>query len=161
MPISNAGNSASAIGDVELVITRVFDARREVVFKAWTEVERLKRWWGPKNFTNPVCEADARPGGAIRIHMRSPDDTIFPMTGIFREVVAPERLVFATAALDEKGDPLFEIHHTITFAEIGGKTELTLHAKVAKASLASARYRGGMEQGWNQALDRLAEEVKR
>ena len=58
--------------DRELVITRIFDAPREIVFKAWTEPERLKHWWGPKEFTNPVCELDLRPGGAIRIHIRGP-----------------------------------------------------------------------------------------
>ena len=161
MAASNASSNPAATEDRELVITRVFDAPREVVFKAWTERERLQRWWGPKDFTNPVCEVDVRPGGAIRIHMRSPDGTIFPMTGIFREVVEPERLVFTSEALDESGTPLFEVLYTITFAERGDQTELTLHAKVTKASLASARYRAGMEQGWNQALDRLVEEVKR
>src|ERR1035438_6868275 len=79
----------------ELILTRVFDAPREIVFKAWTEVERLKRWWGPKNFTNSVCEIDPRPGGAMRIHMRAPDDgVIYPMTGVFQEIAEPERLVF-------------------------------------------------------------------
>ena len=72
--------------DRELVLARVFDAPREVVFKAWTNVEHLKRWWGPKNFTNPVCEVDVRPGGAMRIHMRGPDGTIYPMTGVFQEI---------------------------------------------------------------------------
>lgn len=60
----------------EVTITRVFDAPRATVFRAWTDADRLAQWWGPKGFTNPVCEIDARVGGAIRIHMRSPDDCV-------------------------------------------------------------------------------------
>jgi len=145
----------------ELVMTRILDAPREVVFKAWTDPERLKRWWGPKGFTNPVCELDLRPGGAIRIHMRAPDGIVYPMTGVFREVVEPERLVFTSAALDEKGKPLFEILTTVTFAEHAGKTKLTLHARVMMATTAAAPHLAGMEMGWSQTLDRLAEYVSK
>src|SRR5882724_10217009 len=144
----------------ELVLTRVFDAPRAVVFKAWTDAEQLKRWWGPKDFTNPVCEVDARPGGPIRIHMRAPDGVVYPMTGVYREVAPPERLVFTSAALDEKGNPMFEVLNTMTLSEEGGKTKLTLQASVLKVVAADAgRYLAGMEQGWSQSLDRLAAEV--
>ena len=143
----------------ELVMTRIFDAPREVVFKAWTDPERVKRWWGPKGFTNPVCELDPRPGGAIRIHMRAPDGVVYPMTGVFNEIVEPERLVFTSGALDAKGNPLFEVLTTVTFAEHGGKTKLTMHAKVMMATAAAAPHLAGMEMGWSQTLDRLAEYV--
>jgi uncharacterized protein YndB with AHSA1/START domain len=143
----------------ELAITRIFDAPRELVFKAWTDPKRLQRWWGPKGFTNPVCEVDVRPGGAILIHMRGPDGVIYPMTGVFHEIVAPERLVFSSSALDKNGNPLFEVLTTVTFSEHGGKTKLTLHASVAKATAEAARHLAGMDQGWNQSLDRLAQEV--
>ncbi len=127
----------------ELVTTRIFDAPREVVFQAWTEPERLKRWWGPKGFTNPVCEVDVRPGGAIRIHMRAPDGVVYPMTGVFREVVPPERLVFTSWALDPSGEPLFEVLNMVTFADEGGKTKLTLRASVSKAKGEAAQTPGG------------------
>jgi len=143
----------------ELVITRIFDAPRELVFKAWTEPERLQRWWGPKGFTNPVCEVDVGPGGAILIHMRAPDGVVYPMTGVFHEVVEPERLVFSSSALDKNGKPLFEVLTTVTFSEHGGKTKLTLHASVGKATAEAAPHLAGMDQGWNQSLDRLAQEV--
>jgi uncharacterized protein YndB with AHSA1/START domain len=143
----------------ELVMTRILDAPREVVFKAWTDPERVKLWWGPKGFTNPVCELDVRPGGAMRIHMRAPNGIVYPMTGVFNEIVEPERLVFTSGALDEKGTPLFEILTTVTFAEHGGKTKLTLHAKVMMATPAGAPHLAGMEMGWSQTLDRLAEYV--
>jgi uncharacterized protein YndB with AHSA1/START domain len=152
-------SAATPTSHRELVITRVFDAPREVVFKAWTDPERLKRWWGPKGFTNPVCEVDLRPGGAIRIHMRGPDGTVYPMTGIFQEIVEPERLVFTSSALDKNGNPLFEVLTTVTFLEQSGKTKLTLRASVTKATAEAAPYLAGMEQGWSQSLDRLAQEV--
>ena len=144
----------------ELITMRMFDAPREVMFKAWTEPERLKRWWGPKGFTNPVCEVDARPGGAIRIDMRAPDGVVYPMTGTFVEIVKPERLVFISAALDNNGEPLFEVLNTVTFAAEGDKTRLTLHARVSKVRGEAAPYLAGMEEGWSMSLDRLADEVK-
>jgi uncharacterized protein YndB with AHSA1/START domain len=142
-----------------MITTRIFDAPREVVFKAWTDPKQLQRWWGPKGFTNPVCEVDARPGGAIRIHMRAPDGTVYPMIGVFHEIVVPERLVFTSSALDANGNPLFEVLNTVTFAEEGGKTKLTVHASVSKVIGDAAPHLAGMEQGWSMTLDRLAEEL--
>jgi uncharacterized protein YndB with AHSA1/START domain len=145
----------------ELVFTRVFDAPRELVWKAWTDPTRLAKWWGPKGFTNPVCVVDPRPGGAIRIDMRGPDGTVYPMTGIYQEIVEPERIVFTASALDEKGKPLFEVLNTATFTEQGGKTRLTLQARVVKTTAEAAPYLRGQEQGWgwSQSLDRLAEHL--
>ena len=71
--------------EVEVVLTRVFDAPRALVFKIWTEPHHLAKWWGPRDFTNPVCELDVRVGGKILIHMHAPDGTVYPMTGTFRE----------------------------------------------------------------------------
>jgi len=144
----------------ELVTTRVFDAPLELVFKAWTDPERLKRWWGPKGFTNPVCEVDVRPGGAIRIHMQAPDGNVYPMTGVFQEIVELERLVFTSSALDQNGEPLFEVMNTVTFAAEGGKTKLTVRASVTKAKGGAAQHLAGMQQGWSLSLDRLATEVE-
>src|SRR5436190_8252782 len=80
MAASKERNSAAANAPQrELVLTRVFDAPREVVFRAWTDPERLAQWWGPRGFTNPRCEWDARPGGAIRVDMKGPDGTVYPM----------------------------------------------------------------------------------
>ncbi|HEY5095243.1 MAG TPA: SRPBCC domain-containing protein [Candidatus Eremiobacteraceae bacterium] len=141
----------------DLTITRVFDAPRDLVFQAWTDPNQLAKWWGPHHFTNPVCEVDVREGGAIRIHMRGPEGTVYPMTGVFNEVVAPERLVFTSTPLDENGDPLFEILNTVVFEEQGEKTRLTLHARVLSATDQAAQYLDGMEEGWTQSLERLAE----
>src|SRR5208282_1015543 len=114
-------STATQSAERELVITRIFDAPRELVFKAWTDPRHVAQWWGPKGFTNPVCEMDVRPGGALRIVMRAPDGSEYPMTGIFREIVAPERLVFTNVAVDKAGKPLLEGLTTVTFAEAGGK----------------------------------------
>src|SRR5947209_11418295 len=89
----------------DLVITRVFDAPRELVFKMWVDERHLAQWWSPHGFTNPVCKLDARPGGAIRVDMRGPDGATHPMTGEFREIVEPERLIFSSRAFaDANGD---------------------------------------------------------
>lgn len=143
----------------ELTLTRVFDAPRELVFKAWTDRDRLQRWWGPKGFTNPVCRIDVRRGGAIEIHMRGPDGNVYPMTGAFREVVEPERLVFTSSAPNREDKPMFEMLNTVTFTERGGKTELTLEVRALMVTGDAAYPLQGMTQGWTETLDRLGAEV--
>jgi uncharacterized protein YndB with AHSA1/START domain len=141
----------------DLVITRVFDAPRELVFKAWTDTAHVAQWWGPKGFTNPVCEMDFRVGGAIRIHMRAPDGVVYPMTGVFKEISKPDRLVFVGSALDEKGNSMFDILNTVLFADQHGKTALTFQARVIKTTAVAPQYLQGMEAGWTQSLDRLGD----
>ena len=141
----------------DLVMTREFDAPRELVFKVWTETKYVAQWWGPKGFTNPMCEMDVGAGGSIRIHMRAPDGVVYPMTGVFEEIAPPERLVFMSSALDDKGNSMFEVLSTVSFAEHGEKTTLTLQLRVIKATAAAPQYLKGMEMGWTQSLDRLAE----
>ena len=140
-----------------LVLTRVFDAPRDLVFKVWTDPAHLAQWWGPHGFTNPLCEVDVRPGGAIRIDMRGPDGVVYRMTGVYREIVEPERLVFVASALDGNGNPLFENETTVTFAEQDGKTILTLQARILHATPEAAPHLKGQEMGWTQSLERLAE----
>lgn len=137
-------------------LTREFDAPREMVFHAFTDAKALQQWWGPKYFTNPVCEADARPGGAIRIDMQGPDGTLYPMTGVFHEVSAPERIVFSATAMDGA----LETMNILTFADNNGKTLLRLHAVVVKAEPEAANAIAGMEEGWKQSLERLADRVE-
>ena len=144
----------------KVVLTRVFEAPRELVFRMWTEPEHMARWWGPDCFTNPVCEMDVRPGGALRIVMRAPDGTEYPMTGTFREVVAPERLVLLTVARDGEEKPLLENLLSITFAEEGGKTKLTVEAEAVGFVPIAAQMLAGMEEGLSQSLVRLAELLK-
>jgi uncharacterized protein YndB with AHSA1/START domain len=145
----------------ELTLTRIFDAPRELVWKAWTDPKHLARWWGPAGFTNPICEADARVGGAFRIVMRSPDGVDFPCGGEYREVIAPERLVFTNIATDSDGKKVLDGLTTVIFADQGGKTKLTLETSAAALVDYAAEYLKGMEAGWTQSLQRLAEQLVR
>jgi len=160
MAASNMGNSAAAnFGQREIAITRVFDAPRELVFKAWTDPKHLARWWGPHHFTNPVCEWDPRPGGSYRIHMRSPDGSIYPMRGVFQEVVPPSRLVFTNIAVDNDDNPILDGLTTVIFEEQSGKTRLTLRTGAVAVQAYAAAYLGGMELGWTGSLEKLAAEL--
>lgn len=141
----------------DLVLTRIFDAPRELVFRAWTDPQHVAQWWGPDEFTVPHCELDVRPGGAILVLMRGPDGTMYPTEGIFQEVVEPERLVFTSFAYpDESGSPQLEVLHTVTFEEQQGKTLVTLKVVVIKVAPEVAEVLSGMEPGWRQGFERLA-----
>jgi uncharacterized protein YndB with AHSA1/START domain len=145
----------------ELTITRIYNAPRALVFKMWVDPKHMAQWWGPRGFSNPVCELDARVGGKIWIVMRGPKgsdyDMDFPMSGTFQEIVEPERLVFTAVAEDKQGNPLLRAHTTVTFEDIGGKTKLTLHASAVGLAPAALQMLAGMEAGWNGSLDQLAE----
>lgn len=158
----NRSESRAALPrESEVTITRIFDAPREVVFKAWTDPKQLAKWFGPKGFTNPVCEVDARVGGAWHVVMRSPNGTEHPCGGVYREVVAPERLVFTNIATDKDGNPILDGLTTVIFAEHGGKTKLTLQTRATAVVEYATEHLKGMEAGWTQTLERLAEELAR
>jgi uncharacterized protein YndB with AHSA1/START domain len=143
----------------EIVITRVFNAPRASVFQAWTDPLYLAQWWGPRGFTNPRCELDVRAGGIMRIDMHAPDGTIYPMAGIYLEITEPEQIVFTSGALDDRGKQLFEFLHTVTFAEKGGKTTLTIRSRVVRTTAEAAKYIGGFEAGMTQSLEKLADHL--
>ena len=144
----------------ELVLTRIIDAPRELVFRMWTDPVHLAKWWGPRDFPNPVCEIDPRPGGALRIVMRAPDGTDYPMAGTFREIVAPERLIFTNCALDRDGNVLLDGLTTVIFAEHSGKTRLTVQTRATALVHSAARYLEGMQAGWEQTLDGLEQHAQ-
>jgi uncharacterized protein YndB with AHSA1/START domain len=151
----DARSSASTeSSDRELLITRIFDAPRSLVFKAWSDPEHLARWWGPSGFTLPVCKMDFRPGGAYRYCMRSPSGIDSWIQGVYREIVEPERIVLTGSWTDAKGNPTRPATMTtITFEEHDGKTKLTLHNGVFESVAARDEHRGG----WSSSLERLAE----
>lgn len=162
-----AKNTPTTAEEQALVITRVFDAPREIVFKAWSEPERLMRWWGPKGFTTPVCKIDFRVGGRFLNCMRSPEGQDIWSTGVYEEIVAPERIVCTDSFADEKGNVVPASHYgmtgeipiemriSVTFEDLGGKTKMTLR----HAGLPAGEHFSGANEGWNQFFDKLAEEL--
>ena len=148
-----------------LILTRVFDAPRELVFKVWTDPKHVANWWGPRGFDNPVCEWPAKPGGKINVTMRANEEIAaaigmkeHPMGGEFREVMPPSNLVFTTTAFEAPdGSAMIRNLNTVTFEAQGGKTKVTLHVIVEHAAPEMAGALAGMEQGWSESLDKLAE----
>jgi uncharacterized protein YndB with AHSA1/START domain len=141
------GTSSNVAGSAtfEVVITRVFDAPRALVFNAWTQPEMLAKWFGPKGFSATTIQNDVRPGGAYDFHMRG-DNYDDHWTGTYREVVPPERLAFTWPA-----GPQSLV--TLLFEDLSGKTRLTLRHSGFASEDARARH----QNGWNSALDCLAE----
>jgi len=172
--MTRLNNADVEIQDRELVITRVFDAPRELVFKVWTELEHVKNWFGPKVFTNPVCEIDLRPGGAYCYVMRSPDGMDFPVKGKFIEIVNNERLVYSDDMFEQKDfwekvigskvgpDIDFSTLQnivTVMFEDQGGKTKLTLTTRFFSNEVRDAMVGMQMAEGWTQSLEKFAEEL--
>src|SRR5271154_968197 len=114
------------VGDRDLVITRVIDAPRPLVFRAWTDPDQIARWWGPKGYVTIDHDMDVRPGGAYRFRMRSPEGTDHRKRGVYREIVEPERVAFTFAWEEADGRLGNETLITVTFEDLGGKTRLTL-----------------------------------
>ena len=157
MTASAVNNAPADVIGKELTFTRVFNAPRSLVFKVWTEAEHLAKWWGPHHFTCAVHEFDASPGGAIRIDMRGPDGTVFPMGGTFEEIEEPYRLVFITTALHAStGTPYLKVQNIVTFTEHNGRTTMTLHTAVIESTPEAAFALAGMEAGWTQSIERLS-----
>jgi len=150
-----AGIKPSAKG--ELTITRVFNAPRVLVFKTWTDPRHAMNWWGPVDHPAAHLEMDVRPGGTWCARLRSTETgKDLWHRGVFREVLAPERLVF-TFTWDEEGERGLETLVTVTFAEQGGKTLMTFR----HAPFQSAAERDGHQGGWSSCFDRLDAELAR
>jgi uncharacterized protein YndB with AHSA1/START domain len=131
----------------EVVSTRTLDAPRELVWRAWTEPEHLRQWWGPKGFTNTFHEFDPRPGGTWRFVMHGPDGVDYKNETEFVEVVEPERLVF-----EHVSGPHYRA--TATFVDRAGKTEVTWRMVFASA-VVFAKIKPVVVEGNQQNLDRL------
>jgi len=148
----------------DLIITRSFDAPRELVWKAWTEPERIMRWWGPKNYTAPVAKVDLSVGGKYLFCMRSPEGKDIWSTGVFREIAAPERLVWTDSFADADGNVVSGSHYgmgddfplellvTVILQEQGGKTHMTL----THAGLPAGGVKKDTGVGWNESFDKMA-----
>jgi uncharacterized protein YndB with AHSA1/START domain len=139
--------------DREIVMTRVFDAPRHLVFDAFTKPELLKRWFGPRGWSLVVCEVDLKVGGAFRFVLRSPDGKDMGMRGVYREVVPPERSVHMESFDDYPG----ESQVTGIYVEQGGKTTLTATVLYPSQEVRDAVIKSGMEHGAAESYDKLAE----
>jgi uncharacterized protein YndB with AHSA1/START domain len=144
--------------DRELVITRVFDAPRELVFETWTDPKHVGHWWGPNGFTVTIYEMDVRPGGVWHFVMHGPDGVDYENKIIYTEIVKPERLVYIHGS-GEEGEPgQFQV--TVTFTEQGNKTQLTMQMLFASAADRDKVVEEfGAIEGANQTLDRLADHL--
>lgn len=146
-------NQAEApAGERVLLITRMFDAPRELVFQAWTTPEHLAQWWGPSGFTLPACEVDFQAGGRYRMCMRSPDGEDHWVWGRYVEIVPPERIVFTWDRVDLEGNPRSATVVTVTLTAQGDRTRLSLHQTLFETAADCAEH--GV--GWGECLDRLS-----
>jgi uncharacterized protein YndB with AHSA1/START domain len=146
-------SEARAMQDREIVITRILNAPHELVFKVWTDPDHLIHWWGPEGFTNTFHEIDVRPGGVWRFVMHGPDGVDYDNKVEFIEVVEPERLVYRHGDDTGESEPF---HVTVTFADDGGKTRLTLRMLFGSAAERDRSIGFGAVEGGNSTLDRLA-----
>jgi uncharacterized protein YndB with AHSA1/START domain len=147
---------ATTASDRDLVITRVIDAPREKVFKAWTDPELLKQWFAPLPYTAPIAELDVRPGGANLIVMRDPQGNDLPNRGVYLEVVKNERLVFTNAytkAWEPSEKPFMTV--ILTFENESGKTKYTALVRHWTVADRETHEKMGLYQGWGQCADQL------
>jgi uncharacterized protein YndB with AHSA1/START domain len=146
--------SFSTPSDLEIAMTRVFDAPRELVFKAYTDPAAIPRWWGPRRYTTTVEELDVRPGGKWRFVSRGEDGAEYAFRGEHREIVPPERLV---VTFEFEGTPGQIVVDTATFEEIDGKTKVTIVSRFPSVEARDQMLQSGMEAGAAESWDRLAE----
>lgn len=139
--------------DREVVITRAFEAPRRFVFAAWTDPRHLPHWMtGPEGWTMPICEIDLRPGGAWRFVWRRDDGSELAMTGVYREIAPPDRLV----STESWGPDWPETLNTLELAEEGGRTTVTNTILYPSKEARDAALRSGMKDGVDRSFDRLA-----
>jgi uncharacterized protein YndB with AHSA1/START domain len=139
--------------DREIVLTRIFDAPRAMVFDAFTKPELLKRWFGPRGWSLDVCEVDLKVGGKWRFVMRGLDGTSMGMGGVYLEIAPPERLVSTESFDDYPGESVV----TTVLVEERGKTTMTGTLLYQSKEIRDAVIKSGMEHGAGESYDRLAE----
>ncbi|HKB60329.1 MAG TPA: SRPBCC family protein [Gallionellaceae bacterium] len=148
--------SAAATAEREIVVSRIFDAPRELVWEAWTDPRHVVHWWGPNGFSTTIEEMDVRPGGLWKLVMHGPDGTDYPNRSVFTEVVKPERICFCHGG-SRKGDPETQFEATWTFDDVDGKTRLTIRMVFPTAADCERVVRDyGALEGAKQTLERLA-----
>lgn len=137
----------------EIILTRILNAPRQLVFKAWTDPQHITQWWGPTGFTSTILEMNVVPGGIWRFVMHSAEGVDYKNKIVYREVTKPERLIYSQGSDDESDSGAFNV--TTTFAERGGKTKLTLWMLFDTVAERNKIVESGAIEGGNQTLDRL------
>src|SRR3984885_11754622 len=153
----NANKTVTATEGRDLLLTRIIEAPRERVFRAWTEPDLLKQWFAPPPFTTSQVETDLRPGGSSLIVMRSPDGNEFPNRGVYLDVVANERLVFTdafTRAWEPSEKPFMTV--VLTFEGNGAGTKYTALVRHWTVADREMHEKMGFHTGWGQCADQLA-----
>jgi uncharacterized protein YndB with AHSA1/START domain len=149
--------TAAPASDRDLVLTRLIDAPRAKLFRAWTDPELIKQWFTPRPWTTPIVETDVRPGGASYILMKGPEGEEFPTRGVYLEVVENVRLVFTdayTTAWEPSEKPFMTA--IITFEDEAGQTRYTARARHWTVADREAHEKMGFHEGWGKATDQLA-----
>jgi uncharacterized protein YndB with AHSA1/START domain len=147
-------------GEPTIVMTRVYDAPRDLVWQAMTEAKHVRQWWGGPGFSNPVCEMDVRPGGHWNHVMRFPDGRELHMAFVFLEVKKPERFVWQHTDYGQRKDGLPATHTTVTFDDLGGKTRWTMVARFLSVEDRDAAVGFGFSRPIEASNDRLVEYLK-
>jgi uncharacterized protein YndB with AHSA1/START domain len=150
------GTFAIEPGRQELVMTRTFDAPRDLVFRTMTDANLIPRWWGPRRSTTVVDEMDLRPGGRWRYVVRDDDGTEHAFHGVYHDVAAPDRLVFT---FEYEGVPGHALLETVTLVELDGKTTLRDQSVFQSVADRDGMVESGMESGATELMDRLEELV--
>jgi uncharacterized protein YndB with AHSA1/START domain len=146
-------------GRASVTINRLIDAPVELMWQVWTDPKHLGAWWGPRMFTAPVCEVDLRVGGRMHIIMRGPGDFEHAADAVFEEIVPGSRLVWSMDALSLTGETLLKSRTTITMRDEGGKTRLIVESGGYGLVPEAVQMLAGMDAGWNQSIDKLAEHI--
>jgi uncharacterized protein YndB with AHSA1/START domain len=167
--MTERSSSPAQTAATDIVITRVIDAPRELVWKAWTEPEHFMRWWGPRDFTSPECKIDLRVGGRYLNCMRSPEGRDYWTTGVYVEIVEPGRIVYTDSFADERGNPVPATHYglradfpletlvTVILENAGrGRTRMTM----THAGLPAGATHDDTATGWSQSFDKLVESLR-
>jgi uncharacterized protein YndB with AHSA1/START domain len=141
-------------GKQEITITRVFDAPRELVFKAFTDPKVVAQWFGPREYTTTIDKMEARPGGLWRFVQRDQNGNEFAFHGVHHDIVAPERIV---ATFEFEGVPAHVLLQTVTFEPLGGKTRMVEQLVYQSVADRDGMVAAGMQRGSDDSMDRLAE----
>ncbi|MCC6918334.1 MAG: SRPBCC domain-containing protein [Alphaproteobacteria bacterium] len=150
------GRAERALGRIAATVSRVIAAPRHLVYAAWTESGQLAKWWGPNDFSAPVCEIDPRPGGVIYIQMQPPEGGRNTVEGRVQQAIPNERLVFAANLRDPADGLMAKTHTVVTFADKDGGTEVSLTQTAVPYRDFGPDFPDGMREGSRQTLDKLA-----